>query len=122
MPASRNVTKPYSRAHRGTAGAPKPLVELPADGCDMEIPPIPAGRRWSAAEKARWEELWQSPQANAWDETARGVVAVLVAYESAIFSGAAPAWQAQEYRHASEALGLTPRALVALGWQIVKRK
>ncbi|MGA4841689.1 hypothetical protein [Streptomyces sp. G45] len=29
------------------------------------------------------------------------------------------AWQAQEARYAGEALGLTPRALVQLGWRIV---
>jgi hypothetical protein len=80
---------------------------------------MPPGREWSRAEKARWRELWESPQATQWDDTARGTVAVLVTYESAIFAGAASAWQAQEARYAAEALGLTPKALVALGWRIV---
>lgn len=33
---------------------------------------------------------------------------------------AASAWQAQEARYASEALGLTPRSLASLGWKIVE--
>src|SRR6476469_6953667 len=67
--------------------------------------------KWSVTELERWRELWESPQATQWDDTARGTVAVLVTYESAIFSGSASAWQAQEARYAAEALGLTPRAL-----------
>jgi hypothetical protein len=45
---------------------------------------------------------------------------VLVVYESAIYSGAASAWQAQEARYAGEALGLTPKAMAALGWGITE--
>jgi hypothetical protein len=78
------------------------------------------GRVWSEAERARWEELWRSPQACQWDETARGTVAALVIYETAIFAGEASAWMAQECRYAAEALGLTPRALTMLGWRILE--
>jgi hypothetical protein len=122
MPPLRNAAKPYSRAHRRPttlARTGKP-VELPATGCDLPVPEIPAGRDWSDPEQARWAELWQSPQATQWDDTARGTVAVLVSFESKIFDGTASAWHAQEARHASEALGLTPRALAALGWVIVE--
>ncbi len=70
----------------------------------------------------RWEELWQSPQATMWDDTARGTVAVLIVYEAAILAGSAAAWQAQEARYASEALGLTPKAMAALGWRITDGK
>lgn len=120
MPQKRNPTKPYSRAHRGQAGARVPFIELPASGCALPVPDMPASRDWSEAERDRWAELWASPQANQWDETARGTVACLVIYESAILSGTASAWQAQEARHAADALGLTPRALVALGWRIAE--
>jgi hypothetical protein len=81
---------------------------------------MPEGRTWCTHEKSRWQELWKSPQANQWDETARDTVACLVIYETAIFTGSASAWQAQEARYAAEALGLTPRSLVALGWRIVE--
>ncbi len=121
MPAPRNAAKPHSRAHRRpvSSGPRSALVDLPATGCSLPVPATPAGREWTPDERARWVELWESPQATQWDDTARGTVAVLVVYESAIFTGAASAWQAQEARYASEALGLTPRALASLGWRIV---
>ena len=118
MAAPRNASKPNSRVNRGPIGARTALIELPAKGCDLPAPELPAGRDWSDNERARWVELWSSPQATQWDETARGTVAMLVAYESAVFSGNASAWMAQEARYAAEALGLTPRALGQLGWRI----
>lgn len=118
MPTSRNPGKPHSRAHRGTIGSRVALLDLPANGCDLPVPAMPAGRDWTTPEKDRWRELWQSPQATQWDETARGTVAALLIFESEILAGTASAWQAQEARYAAEALGLTPRALTALGWRI----
>ena len=120
MPAPRNASKPYSRAHRGSVGSRQALIELPAAGCDLPVPEMPGVRSWTDDESARWEELWKSPQATQWDETARGTVAALVIYESAIFTGSASAWQAQEARYAAESLGLTPRSLASLGWRIVE--
>ncbi|MER6973566.1 hypothetical protein ABT304_21055 [Nocardioides sp. NPDC000445] len=120
MPAARNATKPHSRAHRGQMGARVPLLDLPSEGCSLPVPDMPAGREWTNDEADRWAELWSSPQATQWDETARGTVACLVIYESAIFAGTASAWQAQEARYATEALGLTPKSLVALGWRIAE--
>lgn len=122
MPAPMNQAKPHSRAHRRpvSSGPLRALVELPASGCTLPVPPVPSGRDWTEAERDRWRELWESPQATQWDDTARGTVAMLVTYESAIFGGVAAAWQAQECRHAGEALGLTPRALAALGWRITE--
>jgi len=120
MPPNRNPGKPRSRAHRGSVGSRQSLIELPATGCNLPVPAMPAGRSWTPAEKSRWNELWESPQACQWDETARGTVACLVIYESEIFASTATAWQAQESRHAADALGLTPRALTALGWRTVE--
>ena len=112
MPASKNHAKPHSRAHRRPVSQAQraALVDLPATGCEYPVPDLPAGRDWSEVETARWAELWESPQATQWDDSARGTVAVLVSYESAIFAGLASAWQAQEARYAAEALGLTPKA------------
>ena len=123
MPVPRNTAKPHSRAHRRPppATARAALVDLPAVGCDLPVPAMPPGREWTDHDRARWEELWQSPQATMWDDTVRGTVAVLIVYEAAILAGEASAWQAQEARYAADALGLTPRALAALGWRIVER-
>lgn len=122
MAAPRNTAKPHSRANRRpvSSGSQQALIELPAAGCDLPVPDIPAGRKWSAAEKKRWVEIWESPQATRFDDSARGTVAVLVIYESEVFAGTASAWQAQEMRYAAEALGLTPKALAHLGWKIVE--
>ncbi|EYR61918.1 hypothetical protein N866_14265 [Actinotalea ferrariae CF5-4] len=79
---------------------------------------MPEGREWTRVEKRRWKELWTSPQATQWDETASGTVALLVAYESMLLAGQGSAWTAQEARHAADALGLTPRAMAALGWVV----
>ena len=76
MPAPRNVGKPHSRARRGSVDARVALVELPATGCTLPVPPLPAGREWTKTQRARWRELWRSPQANQWDETARGTAAL----------------------------------------------
>lgn len=113
-PTPRNPSKPHSR-HRGRSN----LVALPPDGCTLPVPDMPAGRPWTDHERARWEELWQSPQATMWDESARGTVALLVAYESRLLCGdGGTAWIGQEARHAAESLGLTPRAMAHLGWEI----
>lgn len=118
MAAPRNPAKPHSRHKRGTVGSRTALIELPASGSTWPVPPMPAGRSWTEHEVARWDELWKSPQAQQWDESARTTVAILIVYETAILSGEAAAWQAQEARYAGEALGLTPRALAQLGWRI----
>lgn len=120
MPAARNPAKPNSRVHRGSVGAKNPLIELPAAGCDLPVPRMPKGPEWSAGQRARWRELWRSPQATQWDDTAIGTVASLLIYEAAIWESKASAWQAQEARYAAEALGLTPKAMVAMGWRIVE--
>lgn len=122
MPPTRNHAKPNSRAHRrppSAATARAALVDLPAQGCDLPVPDMPPGREWSEHDRARWEELWQSPQAVMWDDTCRGTVALLVVYEREILAGSAAAWMAQEARYAAESLGLTPKAMANLGWRIV---
>lgn len=117
----KNAAKPTSRAHRRppSPSARAALVDLPAGGCDLPVPDLPGGRDWSDLERERWAELWESPQATQWDDTARGTVALLVAYESALLAGGGSAWMAQEARYAATALGLTPTAMAALGWRIV---
>ena len=120
MPPKKNPQKPNSRVHRGSVGSRLALIDLPATGCELPEPDMPPGRVWTDHEHARWSELWRSPQATQWDETARGTVAALLIFETAILEGTASAWQAQEARYAAEALGLTPKALTALGWRITE--
>lgn len=119
MGTQRNMTKPNSRAYRPQAAAIRAaLVELPAEGCTLPVPELPRSRDWDEVEQARWTELWESPQATQWDDSYRGTVALLVQYETRLLAGDGSAWVAQECRHAGEALGLTPKAMAALGWRI----
>ncbi|WP_212741411.1 phage terminase small subunit [Bifidobacterium moukalabense] len=124
MPRSRNTNSPRSRAYRPNENGESRLsriVLLPADGCRLPVPSVPKQCRdvWSAEQKRRWRELWQSPQATQWDESCNGTVALLVTYETALLEGRGSAWMAQEARYASDALGLTPKAMNALGWRVV---
>jgi hypothetical protein len=120
VPPQKNHLTPNSRAHRRPSSPSQraALVVLPPEGCELPVPKIPRGRQWSTIEKARWKELWQSPQATQWDETAAGTVALLVTYESKLLADEGAAWIAQEARHAADALGLTPRSMAALGWVV----
>jgi hypothetical protein len=86
MPQRRNPGKPHSRVHRGAMGSRQALIDLPAEGCALPVPPMPSGRDWTSAQRARWRELWGSPQATQWDETARGTVAALLISESEIIA------------------------------------
>lgn len=117
--AAPNKLAPNSRAHRASA-KPSVIKMLPAAGCDEPAPPLPPGRRWSTAEKQRWEELWASPQATEWGTESSGSVARLVTFESALFANGnkGSAWQATEARQISAELGLTPKSMAALGWKV----
>ena len=125
MGTPRNMTKPNSRAYRQPSTVARAaFLELPAEGCTLPVPELPQSREWNEVETARWQELWESPQATQWDDSCRGTVALLVAYESRLLSGedGGSAWVAQECRYAAEALGLTPKAMAALGWRIADDK
>lgn len=121
MPRSRQTNSPRSRAYRALESpSSRRVTVLPASGCDLPVPSVPAQVRdaWTPVQKRRWRELWRSPQATQWDESCSGTVALLVSYESRLLDGDGSAWVAQEARYAAEALGLTPKAMNALGWVI----
>ncbi|MGW6541909.1 hypothetical protein ACWGBH_03485 [Streptomyces massasporeus] len=118
MGRPRNPSAPYSRFRGGIASQAKEIV-LPPE-CPYDPPPVPAhvADSWDEAQHARWDDLWRSPQATQWDQAAASTVAVLVTFEREILTGNASAWQAQEWRYASAALGLTPEAMQKLNWRI----
>jgi len=116
---SRTATKPNSRARRNTGGSGNfGFIELPAGGCDLPVPRLPAGRAWSAEERKLWRNLWRSPQATQWDDSYIAAVAAYVVHASAIYDGTAKAWSAQEFRHLGDKLGLTPQGMANLGWMV----
>lgn len=115
MPGPRpNPSKPHSR-HRSPA---RGSVVLPAAGCTLPAPKLPAGRKWPAAERALWRDLWASPQAVMWDDSTASLVAIYVTFTQALLAGSGTAWMAQEARHLADRLGLTPAGMAGLGWRI----
>lgn len=116
-PAS-NPMKPHSRRHRGNSRSTG-MIELPAEGCDLPVPSLPKPRKWTAEERKLWKNLWSSPQATQWDDSYIAAVAGYVCHATAVYSGEAAAWQAQEMRHLGAQLGLTPQGMLSLGWIVV---
>lgn len=114
----RNPSAPHSRHRPGLNSTSSNAIRLPAEGCTDPVPDMPPGRPWSDIERQRWEQLWTSPQATQWDESATGTVASLIIYEGAILAGTARAWQAEEARYAATELGLTPKAMLHMNWVV----
>ncbi len=111
-PVSANPYLPHSRHKRS-----RDLVTLPQE-CTLPAPKLPAGRAWSAAERALWRDLWSAPQASQWDDSYAAAVAQYVVHACAVVAGEAAGWQAQECRYLGDRLGLTPAGLASLGWRL----
>ncbi|MFE7838384.1 hypothetical protein ACFU53_20700 [Streptomyces sp. NPDC057474] len=79
------------------------------------MPPARA-EDWTDDQLKRWLELWQGPSANLWDDSARGMVALLIELE-ALGTGVNAA-QLTEVRRISETLLLTPGSLAAAGYAL----
>ena len=107
----------YTSSRASERGGKRRLVVLPPT-CDLPVPDLPPGRRWTKAERQTWQELWTGPQANDWDDSFIPVVSMFVVHCSNILAGKASAWMAQEARHLSDRLGLTPLGMASLGWQL----
>ncbi|WP_455567961.1 phage terminase small subunit [Streptomyces ardesiacus] len=105
----------FSR-HRGDE---RPVTYLPPDGCPDDPPPLPPGRTWSEAEAEHWQELWTSPQADVWEDSAGLAVAALVVATSTILGGGRPSAQLiGEQRALMAELGLTPASMERMRWAV----
>lgn len=93
------------------------LVKLPAEGRRGDPPKWPLDGRQSAAERRLWAQLWATPQAVVWERlgwtrtVARYCRVLLVAEELAKDALA-------EARQLEDRLGLTPKAMRMLLWEI----
>jgi hypothetical protein len=94
---------------------------LPAEGRQGPPPPWPIFGVQSLEEKLIWEQLWSSPQAVAWERmgiaTCREVARYTRLLNIAESVEASPAAQGQATALADR-LGLTPKAMRLLLWQI----
>lgn len=96
-------------------------VRLPAEGRAGKPPawPLPGARE--AGEVKAWADLWRTPQAVAWERlgwsrTVARYCRVMVASE---LPGASPALLAQATA-LEDRLGLTPKAMRLLLWEVVE--
>lgn len=106
----------FDPARRNARAGP---VRLPAEGRQGEPPAWPLPGRGSAAERAAWAGLWRTPQAVAWERlgwvrTVARYCRVMVAAER---RDAPPALLAQATA-LEDRLGLTPKAMRLLLWEI----
>ena len=97
------------------------MVVLPAEGRDGAPPAWPLPGKASAAERKAWTQLWVTPQAVAWEKlgwtrTVGRYCRILVESEMAN----ARADVRGEARQLEDRLGLTPKAMRLLMWQIVE--
>ncbi|MFJ7785747.1 hypothetical protein ACIQY8_24195 [Streptomyces albidoflavus] len=107
----------YNPRRAPGASQPTAIVELPAVN-PLPAPAVPAGVDFTDAERERWDDFWASPQAFMVDQLAAGTVAVMLRYQTQLLDGTASAWVATEYRHLTEAFGVTPGAMMKLAWKI----
>lgn len=87
-------------------------------GRQGETPPWPLGRA-SRPEVSLWEQLWACPQAVAWDEL--GWVRTVARYARITIAAERPkaiAAVMSEARQLEDRLGLNPKAMRSLGWEI----
>lgn len=112
--------KPPEQRRRRNA-RPAALL-LPSEGRQSPAPPWPIvpnpDRKAGAAERKLWAELWQLPQAVAWERF--GYAREVAQYARwKILAEAGSLRASAEARQFSDRLGLTPLALRRLEWQIV---
>lgn len=102
---------------RGSRG--RGPTKLPAHGREGDPPVWPLTGRQSAAEKSAWAELWATPQAVAWERLGwtRTVARYCRAMLAAEARDAPPALLAQ-VTAMEDRLGLTPKAMRLLLWEI----
>lgn len=104
---------------RGSRG--RGITKLPAEGRKGDPPSWPLDGRQSAAEKRAWTDLWATPQAVAWERLgwARTVARYCRFMLQAESPSASPALLAQ-VTAMEDRLGLTPKAMRLLLWEIVR--
>jgi hypothetical protein len=108
---------PKIEPNRGTRG--RGVTLLPPDGRQGDLPAWPLPGRQTAAERDVWAQLWSTPQAVAWERlgwtrTVARYARIAVAAEA---RDATAAVMAQALA-LEDRLGLTPKAMRLLLWQV----
>jgi hypothetical protein len=95
-------------------------VKLPAEGRTGDVPEWPLPGRTTAIERDAWAQLWRTPQAVVWEKlgwtrTVARYCRVMVEAERPKAAMTARA----EARNLEDRLGLTPKAMRMLLWEVV---
>lgn len=123
---------PVANPRRTNARPNGGVVSLPAEGYRGRMPdwPLPTVRKRGQdadradelveAELALWAELWRTPQAAAWATMGTGLVREVATYCRWQVKGESGDLDAtKEARYRADKLGLTPKSMRTLLWQIV---
>lgn len=107
----------FDPARRNTRSGP---VKLPAEGRKGDPPAWPLPGRTTVAEREAWAQLWGTPQAVAWEKlgwtrTVARYCRVMVEAEKPKAAATARA----EARNLEDRLGLTPKSMRLMLWEIV---
>jgi hypothetical protein len=107
----------FEPARRNARSGP---VKLPAEGRKGDPPEWPLAGRSNAAERAAWADLWRTPQAVMWERL--GWTRTVARYCRLMIEAEkrdADAKALAEARQFEDRLGLTPKAMRLLLWEIV---
>lgn len=94
-------------------------LKLPANGYQGPIPAWPLSDEATPAESVAWTELWRTPHAHAWSKL--GWVRTVARYCRVMIEAERPSAMAgdmAEARQLEDRLGLTPRAMRSMLWEI----
>lgn len=97
-------------------------LQLPPSGYHGDIPCWPLGGKLSQQEQITWRELWRTPQAAAWAIMGAGTTRVVARYVRMLRHAEASDGSLPQYLTAAaqleDRLGLTPKAMRMLLWEI----
>jgi hypothetical protein len=113
-------TPPKMEPQRGARG--RGVTNLPAEGRKGEPPPWPIPGAQSLEEELLWAQLWSSPQAVAWERMGVATCREVARYCRLLIVAEGEGAKAADHAQATalaDRLGLTPKAMRLLLWQVV---
>jgi hypothetical protein len=113
-------TPPKMEPQRGARG--RGITNLPAEGRTGAPPPWPIPGAQSLGEQVLWEQLWSSPQAVAWERMGVATRREVARYCRLLIVAEGAEAKAADHAQATalaDRLGLTPKAMRLLLWQVV---
>jgi hypothetical protein len=121
MPPAPNPHARQPNALRGGARGGATRINLPAGGRKGDTPewPLALARDEETAEReaSLWVEVWMSPQAVAW-ERLRVIREVAMYVRWSVKAESCDRDAASEARQLADRLGLNPKAMRALAWDV----